>query len=130
MHFELNELLVTALASFAATESATVKWPNVNLTTEPDLYLRPNLLRVPPDQIVVHDGGAIHAWLYQVDIYIREGIGLGDAEEMSESLITAFPILREFTGATRTYRITRQGYQASETPIQFIPVEFRLSTIK
>lgn len=89
----------TRLATWAATNAVPVAWENTPFTKPASgAYVEPFLI---PNAILPRDTSAqnsTYLGFYQVNVWIRVGTGMGQAEALAESIRTAFPIVPRQNG--------------------------------
>jgi len=133
METEIRTLLYTAIGNLGSSEGVTVSYPNVALdATKLDKYFKVSLLPVVPETKGITSGWSIHKWLFQVSVFVRDGVGEIKPLELVDKLRQAFPYNFKFNGAERDYTVIAQA--AVAPPIQdggwyLVPVTFRVMAV-
>ena len=133
MEAELRKLLYTKLAEFGTSESLTILWPNTVLpTTKPKIYLSTMVMPTAPEVLTTCGTGVIYTWLWQISLYVKDGLGELVPLRHVDSLIDFLPILTKFVGAENTYQLIAPGNVIPPVVTDgwfFIPVQFRVHLI-
>jgi len=134
METELQRLWITALSFFAQNNALLLERPNftLKLAESQKMYLGAQILPVPPRPLTIKSVGSVYVWLLQVSVYIRDGSGTADANEVVDKLRVAFPPLHKLVGPNYTFKIMRPADSAQPVPVPgwlSIPVTFRAQLI-
>ena len=115
---ELKRLLYAELGDYALARDLQVDFPNRDFssrkpTTKKAKYLRANLMPSKPEVMGITNGWAMHNWIFQVSIFVRDNTGEFEADDIVEELEQVFPFNKDFIGAKTVYTVVEPPYAAT-----------------
>lgn len=135
MELELRGLVYDRAKAFADANSLKVFFPNRSYSSAGlNVYLRVFLLGTDPRVLTVKELGSLYQWILQVSVYSVEGSGEVTTATVLDGLLDFFPPMYVFEGVNQKYVINRPGSVGQPIGTDggwfFVPVDFRISTIK
>ena len=108
-------------------------WPNVavidNIANE---HILVDVVNTEPSQTNIGDGEAIHRWILQLTVAVRDGVGEIRPAQIADGLKSGLPFGTELSGGGHSFRIIRTAEIKSAQSLEgwlYMPVQFRLQTI-
>lgn len=131
MEHELRALLFTALRDFGQAAGIAVAYENKKFEPGVDAYLELQIFPVSPELFGVTTGWSRYQWIFQVSVFVRDGVGAYKSSAIVDQLRAAFPYAHKFSG-DREYQVSRPA--DSKPPVRVkgwyaTPVHFRVQTI-
>lgn len=131
MEHELRELLFSAMQEFGQWNDIEVAYPNQKYEPTVDKYLKLDVLPIAPDTFGVTNGWSKYQWIFQVSVFVKDGVGEYKPLAIADALRESFPYGFKFIGQ-REYQVTRPADVKSPVRVKgwlAYPVLFRIQTI-
>ena len=136
MESELGELLDTWAKTFAASEGLPLHVPgrpfSPPVSGRDEAYLEIATLDTDPNTRGMCNGWSIYIWLFQVSIYVRDGLGEGRTKGILDRLRASLHPPMRLTSENHTFTVFGAARAASSVPgdgWSFVPVTIPIKAV-
>ena len=127
------------IAAFSAVNSlcnslgVVAYWPNVSVIDDiANEHILVDVINTEPTQTNICNGEAVHKWILQLTVAVRDGVGEIRPSQLADSLKNGLPFGAELTGGGHSFRISKTADIKSAQSLDgwlYMPAQFRLETI-